>query len=52
MFRWASLRIGKIGPIEINIHATWLVIFGLLVYWLRTGYIVDNAPDLKASTSW
>jgi Zn-dependent protease/predicted transcriptional regulator len=52
MFRWASLRIGRIGPIEINIHATWLVIFGLLVYWLRTGYIVENAPDLKASTSW
>ncbi len=52
MFRWASLKIGKIGPIEINIHATWLVIFGLLVYWLRTGYIAENAPDMAASTSW
>lgn len=52
MLRWASLRIGKIGPIEINIHATWLVIFGLLVYWLRSGYIAENAPDLGAVTSW
>lgn len=52
MLKWASLRIGKIGPIEINIHATWLVIFGLLVYWLRTGYIAENAPDLGTSASW
>jgi Zn-dependent protease/predicted transcriptional regulator len=52
MLKWASLRIGKIGPIEINIHATWLVIFGLLVYWLRTGYIAENAPDLGTATSW
>ncbi len=52
MLAWASLRVGRVGPIEINIHATWLVIFGLLVYWLRTGYIADNSPDLGSGASW
>lgn len=52
MFRSASIRIGKIGPIEIYINATWLIVFGLLIYWLRSGYIAENAPDLHAGTSW
>jgi Zn-dependent protease/CBS domain-containing protein len=52
MLKWASLRIGRIGPIEIYIHVTWLVIFGLLVYWLKTGYIAESAPDLRATTGW
>jgi Zn-dependent protease/predicted transcriptional regulator len=52
MFKWASIRIGKIGPIEIYINATWLIVLGLLIYWLRTGYIVENSPDLDAGTSW
>ncbi len=52
MFRWASIRIGKIGPIEIYINATWLIVFGLLIYWLRSGYIAESAPDLDAGTSW
>ena len=52
MLKWAALRIGKIGPVEIYINATWLVILGLLIYWLRTGYIAENAPDLGTAVSW
>ena len=52
MLKWASLRIGRIGPIEIYINATWLVIFALLIYWLKTGYIADNAPNLGTSAGY
>jgi Zn-dependent protease len=48
----ASLRLGKIKSIEININITWLVIFALLVYWLRTGYIAENAPHLSSTLAW
>lgn len=48
----ASLRIGRIGPIEISINVTWLVVFGLLVYWLRSGYVAQAAPDLPAFKAW
>lgn len=52
MLKWGSLRIGRVGPIEIYINVTWLVVFGLLVYWLRTGYFVENAPNLNPWASW
>ena len=48
----SSLRLGKIGPIEITINITWLVIFALLVYWLRTGFVAAYAPDLAGWLAW
>ena len=48
----ASLRLGRVGPIEITVNVTWLVIFALLVYWLRTGFVVENAPDLSEPLAW
>jgi Zn-dependent protease len=48
----ASLKIGRVGPIEIRINVTWLVIFGLLVYWLRTGFVTQAAPDLSGVLAW
>jgi Zn-dependent protease len=48
----ASLRLGKIGPIEVSVNITWLAIFGLLVYWLRVGYIAESAPDLGGIRAW
>jgi Zn-dependent protease len=48
----ASLRIGKIKSIEIFINVTWLVVYGLLVYWLRTGYMREMAPDMSEATAW
>ncbi|MFH1312689.1 MAG: site-2 protease family protein [Candidatus Eisenbacteria bacterium] len=52
MFRAGSLRLGSIKSIEINVNVTWLVVFGLLVYWLRNGYVIEKAPDLGPITSW
>jgi Zn-dependent protease len=48
----ASLRLGKIKSIEISVNITWLVIFGLLVYWLKTGYVVENAPMMGSTLAW
>ena len=48
----ASLRLGKIGPIEINVTITWLAVFALLVYWLRTGYVAESGGDLSGMAAW
>jgi Zn-dependent protease len=48
----ASLRLGKIGPIEINVNVTWLAVFALLVYWLRIGYVAETAGDLPGAVAW
>ena len=52
MFGRASLKIGTIRSIEINVNITWLIVFGLLVYWLRTGYVVENAPEMGSVEAW
>ena len=52
MLRTGSLRLGSVKSIEINVHATWLVVFALLVYWLRSGYVLEKAPDLGVALSW
>jgi Zn-dependent protease len=52
VFRRASLRLGTIKSIEINVNVTWLVVFGLLIYWLRTGYIAEEAPEMGSATGW
>jgi Zn-dependent protease len=52
MLRTGSLRLGSVKSIEIDVHATWLIVFGLLVYWLRSGYVVERAPDLAPTLSW
>jgi Zn-dependent protease len=48
----ASLRLGKVGPIEISVNVTWLVVFALLVYWLRFRYLTEVAPELERSAAW
>jgi Zn-dependent protease len=48
----ASLKIGRVGPIEISINVTWLAVFGLLIYWLRTGYVAQAAPGLSSFQAW
>jgi Zn-dependent protease len=48
----ASLRLGKVGPIEVDVNVTWLAIFALLVYWLRVGYMAETAPHLTGALAW
>jgi Zn-dependent protease len=48
----ASLKLGKIGPIEVSVNITWLAVFALLAYWLRFRYIGEVAPNLAESVAW
>lgn len=52
IFPSASVRLFRVGPIEVTINITWLVIFGLMVYWLRTGFVAEQAPDLSELAAW
>jgi Zn-dependent protease len=48
----ASLRLGRVGPIEICVNVTWLAVFAFLVYWLRFRYMPEVAPHLGESAGW
>lgn len=48
----ASIRLGKIRGIEIGIHYTWLVVFGLLTYSLAVGVFPDWYPGWAPETYW
>jgi len=52
MISRASLRLGTIGSIEINVNVTWLAVFGLLIYWLRVGYVAEKAGDITGAAAW
>lgn len=39
------LKLGKIFGIPISVHASWLVIFGLLSYGIGADYILQIYPD-------
>ncbi|MFZ1947166.1 MAG: site-2 protease family protein [bacterium] len=52
LFPSASMRLGRVGPVEVNINVTWLVIFGLMIYWLRTGYVRERALELSEWAAW
>jgi len=42
----------RVGPIEVTINVTWLVIFALMVYWLRTGFIADKGAGPLELVAW
>jgi Zn-dependent protease len=52
MIAKASLRLGSVGPIEVNVNITWLAVFAMLIYWLRVGYIAETAPHLAGTMAW
>ncbi len=52
MFPGASLRLGRIKGIEIDVNATWLIVFALLVYSLRTEYFARYVEDIGSTTTW
>jgi Zn-dependent protease len=52
LFPSSSLRLGRVGPIEVTVNVTWLVVFALLVYWLRTGYVHESAPEMSGYLAW
>jgi Zn-dependent protease/CBS domain-containing protein len=50
--RTDHLQIARVIGIPIYLHFSWLVIFGLIVWTLSTGYFPAQYPDLPASSYW
>lgn len=46
------IQIARVIGIPIYLHFSWLVIFGLIVWTLSTGYFPAQYPDLPASSYW
>ena len=46
------IQVAKVIGIPIYLHFSWLIIFGLIVWTLSTGYFPAKYPDLPASSYW
>jgi Zn-dependent protease/CBS domain-containing protein len=46
------IQIARVIGIPIYLHFSWLIIFGLIVWTLSTGYFPAQYPDLPASSNW
>jgi len=47
-----SLRVARLFGIPVYLHASWLVIFGLITWTLAAGYFPSVHPDLPAGAYW
>jgi Zn-dependent protease/CBS domain-containing protein len=46
------VRVLTIRGIPINVHVSWLVIYGLITWTLAVGYFPRALPDLPAAAYW
>ncbi|MGH2355839.1 MAG: site-2 protease family protein [Chloroflexota bacterium] len=47
-----AIKLGQIRGIEIGVHYSWLLIFGLLTWSLAQGFFPANYPGWEATTYW
>ena len=47
-----TMRVLTIRGIPINVHVSWLVIYGLITWTLATGYFPRALPELPAAAHW
>ena len=47
-----SFRVGRLAGFQIAIHYSWLLIFGLILLILSTGYMPLNYPGLSTIAYW
>ena len=47
-----TMRVLTIHGIPINVHVSWLVIYGLITWTLAVGYFPRALPDLPAAAYW
>ena len=50
--RTDHIQVARVIGIPIFLHFSWLIIFGLIVWTLSTGYFPAQSPDLPASSYW
>ena len=46
------IRIGRVAGIDILVHWSWFAIFGLLTWWLATGFFQDVYESWSAAEAW
>ena len=47
-----SFRIFRVAGIDVGVHPSWLLIFGLVTWSLATGYFPFSLPGLDATMYW
>jgi Zn-dependent protease len=47
-----ALTLFRVLGIPVRVHASWLVIYGLIAWSLSVGYFPQVLPDLPARTHW
>jgi Zn-dependent protease len=47
-----ALTLFRILDIPVRVHASWLVIYGLIAWSLSAGYFPQVLPDVSARTHW
>ncbi len=50
--RTDHVQIARVIGIPIYLHFSWLIIFGLIVWTLSTGYFPAQSPDLPVTSYW
>ncbi|MEO8287513.1 MAG: hypothetical protein ABI670_13890 [Chloroflexota bacterium] len=48
----SSLRIGRIGPLTINLNYTWLLAATLILWWIGLLWLPENFPDRSSLFYW
>jgi Zn-dependent protease len=46
------MRLGRLGGIEVRVHASWLVLFALFSSSLALGYFPTHDPAFSPATAW
>ena len=50
--RTDHVQIARVLGIPIHLHFSWVIVFGLIVWTLATGYFPAHDPDLPAWSNW
>ena len=48
----SRLRIARVAGIPVYLHASWLILFGLIAWSLATGFFPAQEPDRPALAYW
>jgi len=47
-----SFRLFRVGGIDVGIHPSWLIIFGLVTWSIATGFVPAALPAIQPAEAW